>query len=260
MKPQEGQQMRFAFGHTDIEVNVPTWDALMSHLRGRLSARQGFALATINLDHLVKLRVDKAFRDAYAQHDLIVADGNPIVWLSHLARRPVDLIPGSDLIEPVAELAAQMDIPVAFFGSDAAVLDAAAQELQKRYRGLNVAIRIAPPMGFDPTGDAAKRLLDDIAASGAGLCFVALGAPKQERFAAFGRSLAPDIGFVSIGAGLDFLAGRQTRAPRLVRAFAFEWLWRMMLSPRRLALRYLQCIRILPMEIIAALRLRPPPN
>ncbi len=260
VEPQEGQEMQFAFGHTEIVVNVPTWDALNSELRKRFSTRRGFALATINLDHLVKLRNDKAFRKAYAQHDLIVADGNPIVWLSHLAKRPVELIPGSDLIEPVAKLAAQMNIPIAFFGSDAAVLEIAAAELQKRHPGLDVAIRIAPPMGFDPTGIAAMHLLDEIVGSGAGLCFVALGAPKQERFAAFGRARAPAMGFISIGAGLDFLAGRQTRAPRIVRTFALEWVWRMMLDPRRLALRYLQCIRILPIEIMAALRLRRPPT
>ena len=43
------------------------------------TARQGFALATINLDHLVKLRHSAPFRAAYAAQDLVVADGNPIV-------------------------------------------------------------------------------------------------------------------------------------------------------------------------------------
>ena len=54
------------------------------------------------------------------------------------------------------------------------------------------------------------------------------------------------MGFVSIGAGLDFLAGSQTRAPAWVRAIAMEWLWRMLANPRRLALRYLRCALILP--------------
>jgi N-acetylglucosaminyldiphosphoundecaprenol N-acetyl-beta-D-mannosaminyltransferase len=248
--------MQFRFDRDKIEVTCPTWTALLLLLRRKLSERQGFALATINLDHLVKLRADTAFRNAYVQHDIVVADGNPIVWLSQLAQRPVQLIPGSDLIAPLVELAAQMDVPVAFFGSEAGILDAAAVELQSRYPKLNISLKIAPPMGFDPTGEAAQHMLAQISASGARLCFIALGAPKQERFAAFARVHAPALGLVSIGAGLDFVAGGQTRAPRIVRAVALEWLWRMLMNPRRLTMRYVRCAAILPAEAVAALRLR----
>lgn len=260
VKPQASDNMRFSFGAARIEITTPTWAVLMAELRRKLSARTGFAVATINLDHLVKLRSDPAFRAAYARHDIVVADGNPIVWLSHLARRPVELIPGSDLIDTLAALAAELEVPVAFFGSRPEVLEIAATELLKRHPGLKLATRIAPPMGFDPTGRVARRLIEDIAASGAGLCLVALGAPKQEQFAAFGRENAPELGFVSIGAGLDFLAGSQIRAPRIFRVLALEWLWRMLLSPKRLVMRYLQCAQILPAEVVAALRLRTPPT
>lgn len=249
-------KMQFTFGTTRIDVTTPTWGEVLSSVSAHLKAHRGFALATINLDHLVKLRSDSDFLAAYARHDIIVADGNPIVWLSRLAKRPVELIPGSDLIHPLAGLAASLGVPVALFGSSPAVLEEAANALQHQHPGLKLATRIAPPMGFDPTGPVAERLLRDIAASGAGLCFVALGAPKQEEFAAFGRSIAPQVGFVSIGAGLDFIAGRQTRAPRIVRALALEWFWRMMLAPGRLGLRYLRCILILPGQALAAWRLR----
>ena len=83
-------------------------------------------------------------------------------------------------------------------------------------------------------------------AAGPLLCFLAMGAPRQERFAARGRAAAPEAGFVSIGAGLDFFAGHQRRAPRWVRRIAMEWLWRMLSNPRRLALRYLRCGLVLP--------------
>lgn len=250
------EKMQFTFGTTQINVTTPTWDKTISSVRAHLQAGRGFALATINLDHLVKLRSDTDFRAAYARHDIIVADGNPIVWLSRLAKRPVELIPGSELIDPLAGVAASLGVPVAFFGSSPDVLEDAAAALQDAHPDLKLAARIAPPMGFDPKGPVAERLLRDIAASGAGLCFVALGAPKQEEFAAFGRRIAPQLGFVSIGAGLDFIAGTQTRAPRLVRALALEWLWRMMLAPGRLGMRYLRCILILPGQVMAALRLR----
>ncbi|PCH96241.1 MAG: hypothetical protein COB84_05110 [Rhodobacteraceae bacterium] len=49
-----------------------------------------------------------------------------------------------------------------------------------------------------------------------------------------------------MGAGLDFIAGHQTRAPKWVRAIALEWLWRALTNPMRLIPRYWKCIRILP--------------
>jgi UDP-N-acetyl-D-mannosaminuronic acid transferase (WecB/TagA/CpsF family) len=60
------------------------------------------------------------------------------------------------------------------------------------------------------------------------------------------------MGFVSIGAGLDFIAGFQTRAPLWVRRIAMEWLWRMLSDPRRLAKRYLDCALVLPDLALAA--------
>ncbi len=111
-------------------------------------------------------------------------------------------------------------------------------------------------MGFDPQGQDARAMLAMVQALGPGLCLVALGAPKQERLAALGRQLAPEVGFASVGAGVDFIAGTQRRAPVWVRAMALEWLWRALSAPRRLVPRYAACAAILPGEAVKALRLR----
>ena len=238
--------MKFRFKSQSVSVNVPDRATLFSVVQQRFDAKQGFALATVNLDHLVKMRRSDAFVAAYVAQDFVVADGNPIVWLSKLAKQPVELIPGSELVVPLAELAAKNGVSVALLGSTQQALAAAAAGLRERVAGLQIATQIAPAFGFDPAGAEADRMFEMLNDSGAGLCFLALGAPKQEAFAARGRDLAPTIGFVSIGAGLDFIAGTQTRAPVWVRRLALEWLWRMLLSPRRLFGRYASCAAILP--------------
>jgi len=248
--------MEFRFAQGPIRVNMPHLAALERAVRARLAARQGFALATLNLDHLVKLRSDPGFHAAYAAQDFVVADGNPIVWLSQLARDPVELMPGSDLVVPLCHWAAEADVPLGLLGSTEEALEAAAGELRLRVPGLRVTAQIAPPMGFDPLGDAAAGMLADLRAEGVGLCLLALGAPKQELLAARARALVPEIGFASIGAGLDFLAGRQHRAPEWVRAIAMEWAWRAATSPARLVPRYARCAAILPGQTVAALRQR----
>ncbi|MHA6326934.1 WecB/TagA/CpsF family glycosyltransferase [Roseivivax sp. CAU 1753] len=251
--------MTFAAGETRIPVSVRDWAALDAHLRGRMRAGTGFALATINLDHLVKLRDDAEFRAAYAAHDLVSADGNPIVWLARLAGHDLSLVPGSDAILPICRIAAALGVKVGFVGSTNATLQAAKAHLEGQVPGLDVVFAEAPPMGFEPAGTAARDIVTRASDSGARLLFVALGAPKQERFAAFGRGIAPDMGFVSIGAGLDFFAGSQTRAPQWMRALALEWVWRLFGNPRRLAGRYAACAAILPGEVRAALRQRRAP-
>lgn len=248
--------MQFRFGETVLNVNIPDRAALLAMIGERLRKRQGFALATINLDHLVKLRRLPGYRVTYAAQDLICADGNPIVWLSRLAGKPLGLVPGSDALRPLLQLAARAGRTVAFVGSTEETLQAAADHLMRETPGLVVALRHAPAMGFDPKGAEAARLLGAIAAHDVGLCLIALGSPKQEEFAALGRRLAPQVGFASIGAGLDFISGRQRRAPAWVRAIAMEWLWRALSSPRRLVPRYAACAAILPGEAIKALRQR----
>ncbi|WP_420496754.1 WecB/TagA/CpsF family glycosyltransferase [Szabonella alba] len=248
--------MEFTFHDTTLTVTHPDAGALLRAAGARLTAGQGFALATINLDHLVKLRRDAAFCRAYAAQDFVVADGNPVVWLSRLARRPVGLVPGSDLVIPLARLARDAGRPVVLLGSSDAALAGAADHLRAVLPGVTIAASIAPPYGFDPAGDDARAILSRLAEIGPGLCLIALGAPKQERLAALGRVLAPQMGFASIGAGLDFLSGHQMRAPHWARAMAMEWLWRALQSPRRLLPRYAACAAILPGQAMAALRLR----
>lgn len=230
-----------------VTVTVPDAAALLADLGARLEAREGFTVATINLDHVVKLGRDGAFRAAYAAHSHVTADGNPIVWLSRLAgQREVALVPGSEAIGPVARLAAERGVPVAFFGATDASLETAAAAMRREVPGIDIVLTLSPPMGFDPEGPAADEAIAALRASGARLVFLALGAPKQEIFAARAARALPQTGFLSIGAGLDFLSGAQTRAPGWVRAIAAEWLWRMLSNPGRLAGRYGACILALP--------------
>lgn len=240
-----------------ISVTVPSQAALLSDIEARLEAGQGARVATLNLDHVVKLGRDPAFRDAYLGQSHVTADGNPIVWLSRLAGHDVALTTGADLVDPLCALAARRGWLVAFLGATDDALAAAADDLTRRHPGLDVALRFAPPMGFDPDGPGAEDAIDRIGASGARLCFLALGAPKQERFAARAGRALPGIAFLSVGAALDFHAGTQQRAPRLIQHLAMEWLWRLGRNPGRLARRYGACFAILPRLAMEARRSRP---
>lgn len=234
-----------------VRITTPNRAVLLHELGICMAQRRGFTLATLNLDHVVKLRRDPVFHDAYAAHSHVVADGNPIVWLCRKAGQRIDgaeveLLPGSELITPLVDLARQHDVPLALVGSTPETLAASAAQLQVDHPGVRIVAQIAPAFGFDPHGPAADAVIEQLRESSARLVFLALGAPKQEKFAARAATMLPECGFASVGAGLDFIAGSQVRAPVWVRQIAMEWAWRMLSNPKRLARRYAECFVALP--------------
>ena len=217
--------------------------ALICRNAGSVSAQNVF---TLNLDHVVKMRKDASFRAAYQRAGLITADGFPIVLACGLQGKRVTRVAGSDLIAPIIAEAVRTGKSIYLLGSTLQILNEASRLLLERNAGLTIAGVFSPPLGFDPASEEAKRCIEAIGDSGADLCFVALGAPKQELFADQAKSVLPNVSFVCIGAGLDFIAGAQVRAPHWMQRWNLEWLWRAASNPRRLLYRYLLCMVALP--------------
>ena len=111
-----------------------TLDDAVACVRARLRARRGFNFATLNLDHLVKLRVDSAFRAAYERMNFVSADGAPVAALARQQTPSVRRATGADLLVPLCRMAARDKIPVALFGSTPESLEAAARTGCARWR------------------------------------------------------------------------------------------------------------------------------
>lgn len=232
-------------------INVATEADAIAKILDAAERGESFAAFTLNLDHLVKLRADAAFRDAYRAARFVTADGAPVAKLASQSGRRVLRTTGADLVIPLAAGAAQRKLGIALYGSTPDVLARAGRSLSEASGGnLHITRAVSPPYGFDPEGAVADAALDDIAASGARLCFVALGAPKQEILAARAVKKGVPVGFVCIGAALDFLAGAQQRAPAFMRNNGLEWFWRVATNPRRLGWRYVQCGQVLSSIVV----------
>jgi len=236
-------------------VNVQTWslDEASSRICGEVGNGRSFSVFTINLDHITKLRRNPRFRAAYDHARIVLADGFPIVLAGRLQGRALSRAPGSDLIAPLCAEASLRNIPIVLFGSTFDTLRIAARELKTQHPGLAISGVYSPDHDFDPYSDTANEGIAFIKASGARLCFLALGAPKQELFADRCLDETDGVSFVCIGAGLDFLSGQQTRAPKFVQSIGCEWLWRMASNPRRLARRYLDCLLVFPGVVLSGL-------
>jgi alpha-1,3-mannosyltransferase len=78
-----------------------------------------------------------------------------------------------------------------------------------------------------------------IQAASPDVLLVGMGNPQQELWIARNAETTGAKLALGVGALVDFLAGRVTRAPRIIRNARCEWLYRLALEPRRLARRYL---------------------
>ncbi len=221
-------------------INVPDEPWLIDRIVQDAVDGRGGTVFTINLDHLAKLRTDAPFRAAYQRATYISADGVPVVMMARSEGVPLERVTGADLVLPLSRAAAAAGVPVHFFGARVDVLERAVERLRRDIPDLVVAGIEAPPMGFDPTGEEARAAAARIAASGAGICFVALGAPKQEIFANAALTASEGVVYLGVGAALDFLAGERSRAPRFMQRAGLEWLWRSFQEPRRMLPRYMR--------------------
>ena len=232
-------------------INIATMaDAVAAPIALARESR-GFLFFTLNLDHLVKRRDDPRFRAAYDKATLISADGAPVAWLARRQFPGMARATGADLVIPLAIEAARHGIPIAFFGTTDEVLAKTGAALQAIAPGLIIAHSESPPLGFDPESPAAEAAAARITASGARIVFVALGAPKQELFAAHMAERFPQLGFICIGAALDFIAGAQVRAPGILQKLGLEWVWRLASNPSRMAKRYALCALIMARLVLS---------
>jgi N-acetylglucosaminyldiphosphoundecaprenol N-acetyl-beta-D-mannosaminyltransferase len=108
--------------------------------------------------------------------------------------------------------------------------------LEARFPGVRVACRIAPPFRpLSPKEDEA--VTREVVASGARILFVGIGCPKQEKWMAAHTGRIPAV-MLGVGAAFDFHTGRVRQAPRWMQAAGLEWVFRLMMDPRRLWKRY----------------------
>jgi N-acetylglucosaminyldiphosphoundecaprenol N-acetyl-beta-D-mannosaminyltransferase len=168
---------------------------------------------------------------------LNVPDGVPLVWtLRALGVRGAQRVYGPDLMVEVCRQAAAAGVSIALFGSSPATIARLKDRLSRMAPGLEIACAIAPP--FRPTTAAEDAAhVEQLAASGAGIVFVGLGCPRQERWCDEHRGRIPAV-LVGVGAAFDFHAGNVAQAPRVLQRAGLEWAFRLSVEPARLWRRY----------------------
>jgi exopolysaccharide biosynthesis WecB/TagA/CpsF family protein len=220
-------------------INLASPAAAVAAVDAAVGRGGGFTLFTLNLHHVAEAARNEAFRNAYRCATLVTADGAPLARLARRSHPGLERTTGADLVRPLADLAVDRGLRLFLLGATPDVLGRAGAILSaERDHRLAIAGTLSPGRPFDPTAAEADAAIERIRSSGASLCFLALPTPVQEIFAARALARGLDAGLICVGAGLDFIAGRQVRAPRLLQRAGLEWAWRLAHDPVGLAGRY----------------------
>lgn len=220
-----------------IRVDVTSYsDSTARIIRWAREGKPAY-VCVANVHMTMEAHDDPAFRKVVNGAELTVPDGMPLVWALQLLGAPsATRVRGPDLTLWVAAAAAEAGIPVGVYGGTSEVAGAFAQALRERFPGLIVGTVISPPFR-ELSHEEELSLAQEIRDSGAGIVFVGLGCPKQEKWMARNHGAIGSV-LIGVGAAFDFHAGNLREAPTWMQASGLEWLYRLSQEPRRLWKRY----------------------
>lgn len=223
-----------------MQIASATSGAVLDHMFASLAQGQGGWIVTANLDFLRRHVRDSAVRSLYAQAEIVVADGMPLVWAARLqGDRLPERVAGSSLIWQIAARAASEWRSLYFLGGDPDVNQKAIAVLRQRWPAVSIVGTSSPLVQSPPTPAQLAALKDDVVGARPDILLVAMGSPKQEHVIRALRPALPRCWMIGVGASFSFVAGTQRRAPPWMQQAGLEWTWRLALEPRRLARRYL---------------------
>ena len=219
-----------------LQVDSMTMDQVIDRCDASLRTRQRLLIGVVNAAKIVALGRDAVLRNSLLHCDLMLPDGQSVVWASRLLRRPLpERITGIDLFERLLIHAEANDRSVFLLGATDEVLTTLQTNLRARFPRLRIAG--ARNGFFDPSESAA--VAEEVRGSGADMLFLGITSPKKEIFLAdFGARLGVPIQH-GVGGSFDIFAGVTERAPLRWQRLGLEWAYRLWQEPRRLWRRYL---------------------
>jgi N-acetylglucosaminyldiphosphoundecaprenol N-acetyl-beta-D-mannosaminyltransferase len=153
-----------------------------------------------------------------------------IVLYPKYLKNPIsERISGSDYIWDLSRLAVKKDMKVFLLGGEPTIPEQAALKLQTDIYGM----KVAGTFEGSPKTEDETKILELMKKDKPDILFVAYGVPAEELW--LEKNLVKTGARIGIGVGgtFDFLAGRRKRAPKFIRAIGLEWLWRLMIEPKR---------------------------
>ncbi|AMC36805.1 WecB/TagA/CpsF family glycosyltransferase [Janthinobacterium sp. B9-8] len=220
-------------------IDVLDWDTALQRIKRWSSRRESRYICICNAHSVVTTTNDPAFYDVVKNADMATSDGAPVAWLMRkMGFYNQQRINGPDLMwKYCTEANKSGDWPsIYLYGSSEDTLRILLLKLSSSFPALKIVGAYSPP--FRALAEQEEQeIISNINASGAGVVWVSLGCPKQEKWMAAHRGKINAV-MIGVGAAFDYHAGTIVRAPLWMQHSGLEWLHRLCSEPRRLWKRY----------------------
>ncbi|MFC1700554.1 WecB/TagA/CpsF family glycosyltransferase [Patescibacteria group bacterium] len=216
-----------------IKIDNLTKEQVLNNVGRFMLDDEQHYIVTPNPEFIVKAQKDIDFKQILNQADLAIADGIGLIFASWFSGGDLKhKITGIDLMEDICKQAEQKNWLVSLFGGELGVAEKTVDNLKRRYANLKVGV-----------------FQDNIKIQPA-ILFVALGAPKQEKWIVENLPKMPQVKLaIGVGGAFDFISGRIKRAPKILRILGLEWAWRLILQPKRFG-RIFNAVIVFPLLVI----------
>ena len=220
-----------------VQIAALHMKAALNYIQKNLKSLNGQYICISNVHTTIMSYEDKDYCRIQNEAALALPDGGPIAFLCKRRGFPdAERVTGPDLMGEIFKCSKKYGYKHYFYGSKPETLKALEQKLKDQYQ-LNIAGMYAPPFR-EMTEEEEEEAVDRINRAQADFVWVALGAPKQERWMYMHQGRVHGL-MIGIGAGADYFAGNIKRAPMWMQKSSLEWLYRLFQEPKRLFKRYL---------------------
>ena len=181
---------------------------------------------------------DPDFNSAIRTADIVDADGMPMVFITKLLLKdPLkDRVATTDFILDASAMAAANRIRFFFWGARPGIARSAAENLRVQFPALQI---VGERQGYFQEHEI-DDICQEILNAKTDVLWLGLGSPRQEVLAVRLRNKLPGVAWIrSCGGLFDHIGTDIPRAPLWMQKSGLEWLFRAVLEPRRLGVRYL---------------------
>jgi len=186
---------------------------------------------TPNSEIIMKAQEDKEFKDILNKGDLVIPDGVGLLIASKINHLDLpERIPGIDLMGKMLEYCNRSDKSIYILGGKPEIAEKAGEKIKEKYPNI---IITGTQDGYYNEKDELK-ILDCINEAKPDILFVALGAPKQEKWIYKYRKVLNVKVAMGVGGAVDVWSGNSKRAPKIYQKLGLEWLYRFIRYPSRI--------------------------
>lgn len=228
-----------------VSITSESSDEILEYVyRHVRTASEKLFIVTPNPEILVYAHKHPEYKGLLNQANLSLPDGVGVFVASGLLGHPLkERIPGVDFMEELCRRADGKALSIGLLGGKKGVAKRAAECLREKYPWVRIAFAAQEwPDIFEDSQTRDKNKDDEVINPKSYLLnpqqidilFVAFGFPKQEQWIYEHLDKLPVKAAMGVGGSFDFISGEVARAPYLIRAIGFEWLFRLIRQPWRI--------------------------